>query len=265
MLKRIVVPGLFIGLVGSSGCLSLGKIMPGGLTAIEATAPEKLELPPKEGAKACVATAEMLEKDGKLFEAAALYDRARTLDSAYETLTHRLAVLHDSQGAFVQADIEYQRALELAPNNPDLWNDFGYSHYCRGNWAQAEEALRKTLAIKPDHKRACVNLGLVLVQAGRPDESYKAFTKVVPPAQAHCNIGFALAAKGEMAEAIHQYKIALELAPDLQLAQAALNKLQAPPGAKAKAGPQTAASDERPRRVTPDLSALEPFPMPRLQ
>ena len=262
MLKRIVVPGLIFGLVGSGGCLSLGKIMPGGLTAVEATAPEKLELPPKEGAKACVATAEMLEKDGKLFEAAALYERARTLDSANETLTGRLAVLYDSQGAFVQADVEYQRALELTPNNPDLWNDFGYSHYCRGHWAQAEDALRKTLAIKPDHKRAWTNLGLVLVQAGRPDESYDAFRKVVPPAQAHCNLGFALAAKGETAEAIHQYQIAIELAPDLQLAQAALSKLQSPPGPKATAGPRTTATDERPRRVPPDLSTLEPFQVP---
>ena len=263
MLKRIFVPGLLVGLVGSGGCLSLGKLVPGGLTAVEATAPEKLELPPKEGAKACVATAEMLEKDGKLFEAAALYDRARTLDSSFETLTRRLAVLYDSQGAFVQADVEYQRALELTPNNPDLWNDFGYSHYCRGNWAQAEEALRKTLALKPDHKRAWTNLGLVLVQAGRPDESYEAFTKVVPPAQAHCNLGFALAAKGESAEAIHQYRIALELAPDLQLAQAALSKLESPPGPKTKAGPRVSSgADERPRRQPPDLSAMEPFQVP---
>jgi Tfp pilus assembly protein PilF len=262
MLKRIVVPGLLIGLVGSSGCLSLGKFVPGGLTSVEATAPEKLELPPKEGAKACIATAEMLEKDGKLFEAAALYDKARSLDSANETLTRRLAVLYDCQGAFPQADAEYQRALELAPNNPDLWNDFGYSHYCRGNWVQAEEALRKALAIKPDHKRAWTNLGLVLVQAGRPEESYEAFTKVVPPAQAHCNLGFALAAKGESAEAIHQYQLALELAPDLQLAQAALSKLQSPPGPKAKAPARTAATNERTPRVPPDLSTLEPFQVP---
>lgn len=262
MFKRMIVPGLLIGFVGSSGCLSLGKFAPGGLSAVEVTAPEKLELPPKEGAKACVAAAEMLEKDGKLFEAAALYDRARSLDSAYETLTRRLAVLYDCQGSFVQADAEYQRALELAPNNAELWNDYGYSHYCRGNWVQAEEALRKALANKPDHKRAWINLGLVLAQAGKPDESYAAFTKAVPPAQAHCNLGFALAAKGETAEAIHQYRIALELAPDLQLAQAALNKLQSPPGPKSKMGPQASTGDQRPRRAPADLSMMEPFPLP---
>ena len=80
--------------------------------------------------------------------------------------------------------------------------------------------------------------------------------------QAHCNLGFALAAKGETAEAIHQYQIALELAPDLQLAQAALSKLQSPPGPKAKASARTAAIDERPRRAPPELSELEPFQAP---
>jgi tetratricopeptide (TPR) repeat protein len=263
MLKRLVAPGLVIGLIGSGGCLSLRNMVPGGLTAVEATAPEKLELPPKEGAKACVATAEMLEKEGKLFEAAALYERARGLDSAYETLTRKLAVLYDCQGAFGQADAEYQRALEQSPANADLWNDYGYSHYIRGNWAQAEAALRKSLAIKQDHKRAWTNLGLVLVQSGRVDESYDAFTKVVPPAQAHCNLGFALAAKGEKGEAIHQYRIALELAPDLQLAQAAIVKLQTSPGPKPKAGPTMATvHDERSRRQAPDPSPLEPFQVP---
>jgi Type II secretion system (T2SS), protein F len=44
MLKRILVPALLFGLVASSGCLSLGKAIPGGMSAVEATAPEKLEL-----------------------------------------------------------------------------------------------------------------------------------------------------------------------------------------------------------------------------
>ncbi|HVK12749.1 MAG TPA: tetratricopeptide repeat protein, partial [Gemmataceae bacterium] len=221
-------------------CLSSGRPAAPGLAAVggDPSAPEKLELPPPDGAKACLATAELLEKDGKLLEAAALYERARALDPANEAVTRRLAVLYDCQGAFVRADAEYDRALAAAPGDADLWNDFGYSHYCRGNWDRAEQAYRKAVELKPDHKRAWVNLGLALAQQGRPEESFDAFTKVVPAAQAHCNLGFVLAARGKTGDAMHEYRRALELSPDLAIARAALVKLDAPRPAKKAAVPE---------------------------
>jgi tetratricopeptide (TPR) repeat protein len=260
MLQRFVRAGVVLALVGSSGCLSLGKSTPPGVAAVagDPTAPEKLELPPADGARACLATAEMLEKEGKLLEAAALYERARALDPANEAVTRRLAVLYDCQGAFVRADAEYDRALAASPGDADLWNDLGYSHYCRGNWARAEEAYRKALELKPDLKRAWVNLGLTLAQLGRPEESFEAFTKVVPAAQAHCNLAFALAARGKTADAMHEYRKALELAPDLAIARAALVKLEAPRPAKK---PVAAAEKPEPKSSRP-LPELEPVEAP---
>jgi Tfp pilus assembly protein PilF len=259
MLKRFVRAGALLALAGSSGCLSLGKPASPGLAQVgDPSAPEKLELPAADGARACLATAEMLEKDGKLLEAAALYERARNLDPANDGLTRRLAVLYDRQGAFVRADVEYDRALALSPGDADLWNDFGYSHYCRGNWDRAEQAYRKALELKPDLKRAWVNLGLTLAQLNRPEESFDAFTKVVPPAQAHCNLGFVLAARGKTADAMHEYRTALELAPDLALARAALVKLDAPRPAKKVA----AKPDEKPARPPEPVAKTEPIELP---
>jgi Tfp pilus assembly protein PilF len=234
MRTRWLGAGLAAVLVCTTGCLSGGKTTDiFGRPVADAKSPEKLELPPKEGAKARLATAEMLEKSGKLLEATILYEGARALDPEYgQQVSRRLAVLYDCQGMFVQADAEYRKALETAPKDADLWNDYGYSHYCRGNWEQAEEALRHALASNPAHKRAWTNLGLTLAQAGRYEESFEAFTKVVPPAQAHCNVAFALATQGKTADAIHEYRKALQLAPDLKLAQAAVAKLQAPKGPK---------------------------------
>lgn len=262
MLKRFVRVGFVLALAGNGGCLSLGITSPPGSAQVAAdpSAPERLELPAKDGAKACLATAEMLEKDGKLLEAAGLYERARALDPANEAVTRRLAVLYDCQGAFVRADAEYTRALAVSPGDADLWNDFGYSHYCRGNWDRAEEAYRKALELKPELKRAWVNLGLTLAQLGRPEESYDAFTKAVPPAQAHCNLAFALAARGKAADAIHEYRKALELAPDLAVARAALVKLDAPRPSKAKA--EAAKPADQPVRKPDPLPDLDPFEVP---
>lgn len=188
---------------------------------------EKLQLPPKEGAKACVAAAEVLEKGEKYTEAVALYERARATDSAYAYVGRRLAVLYDRTGNFPKADEEYTKALKASPKDADLLNDYAYSHYLRGNWEATEEHCRKALDVQPEHKRAWMNLGLALAQLGRTEESFEAFTKVVPPAQAHCNIGFALAARGQTTDAIIAYRQAIRLAPELQIAHAAIAKLDA--------------------------------------
>jgi Flp pilus assembly protein TadD len=263
---RFILSGLLAAL--ASGCFTLGKTIPTGEQASDLKAPEKLQLPPRDGARACLATAEMLEKNGNLLEATALYDRARSLDPAYESVSRRLAVLYDCQGAFVQADAEYQRALQFAPHDSDLWNDYGYSLYCRGNWEEAEHAFRQSLGIKTDNKRAWVNLGLTLAQAGRTNEGYEAFTRAVPPAQAHCNLGFIFATQGRKADALREYELALALAPDLQVAQAAITKLRSAespvPARPAKPTPARApAVEDRKREPKPKDSPPEaPIELP---
>lgn len=233
MLRRLMYGAMLTSISLSTGCFSLTKSgpLPGIASTDEASAPEKLELPPQEGARACFATAEMLEKTGKSPEAVAMYDRARTLDpSLNATAARRMAVIYDGVGAFSKSDDEYRIALAAMPNDADLWNDFGYSHYSRGNWTTAEEAFRRSLQNNDQLKRAWVNLGLTLAQLDQPEESLQAFAHAVPKEQAHCNLAFVLAARGKTPAAIREYKKALEIAPDLQLARAAVAKLSVSPG-----------------------------------
>ena len=130
-----------------------------------------------------------------------------------------------------------------------------------GNWDRAEQTYRKALELKPDLKRAWVNLGLTLAQLGRPEESFDAFTKAVPPAQAHCNLGFALAARGKTADAIHEYRKALELSPDLTVARAALVKLDAPrPAKKVAAKPDDKLT--KPAQKPEPVAKTEPIELP---
>ncbi|MCE9530045.1 MAG: tetratricopeptide repeat protein [Planctomycetes bacterium] len=225
-----------LGLFGTALCISAGCLGidrktfdPGSLKVnSEMESPQKMELPTKEGAKACLATAQMLEKSGKNPEAIALYEKARTSDPSHKNVCRRLAVLYDRQGEFEKAEIEYNKAIALFPRDANLLNDAGYSNFCRGNWTLAEDYLRQAIEIDPDMKRAWTNLGMVQVHQGKVSAAYETFLHAVPEPQARCNLAFAFILMGNQKDAIAQYRLALELDPNLQIARDALTKLENP-------------------------------------
>jgi Tfp pilus assembly protein PilF len=228
--SRFVLAG-FVAACLSSGCVTT---QPDGFDsrlglADESDANKKLELPAKDAARACLATAQLLDKQGKCAEAAFEYEKAIANDqSLNKTVCRRLAVIYDHLGDFAKADREYEKALALHPKDAALLNDVGYSHYLRGDWTLAEDYLRQAVSINPGHKTAWINLGMTLVQRNQLDQAFEAFNHAVPEPEAHCNIAFAYSLAGKHQEAIREYRRALELAPDLEKARAALLKLEHP-------------------------------------
>ena len=99
------------------------------------------------------------------------------------------------------AEAAYAQALQAAPRDADLLNDVGYFHYECGDPKRAEDSLRQALEIDPKHRRAWINLGLVLGEQRRYDESYEAFARVLTPAEARSNVGVILARQGRHDEA----------------------------------------------------------------
>ena len=103
---RLLLANLFLASV-SSGCLSTkpqSDFTPSAQAYGEPDANSKLELPPKESARACLAAAQMLEKKGQSREAAFEYEKARANDSSLnKTVCRRLAVLYDRLGDFEKA------------------------------------------------------------------------------------------------------------------------------------------------------------------
>ena len=86
---------------------------------------------------------------------------------------------------------------------------------------QFDEAIahyRKALEIKPDNAEAHDNLGIALAGRGQVDEAiahYRKALEIKPDfAEAHNNLGIALAGRGQLDEAIAQYRKALEIKPD---------------------------------------------------
>ncbi len=210
------------------GCRTapVGTFPPLAQSPGERTAAKTPNLSPQQTAKLALETAIQMEKSGHLKVAAEQYEKARQLNPKLTEVAHRLAVLYDRQGEFKQAAAEYKKAVEARPKDADLLNDLAYHYYQRGDWVLAEASLRKALAVNPKHERAWINLGMTLAQEDKVQEAFKAFTKVVSPAEAKSNLGMILAQNGKNGAAKQAFRESLEMEPDAPATRAALAQLE---------------------------------------
>ena len=167
------------------------------------------------------------------------------LNAADEALAHRrIASALDRLGQFRQSEAHYQKAQKLAPKDPKVWNDAGYSYYLQGRWAEAERSLRTAMKLAPDDARVRTNLGMTLAAAGKTEEALPLLSTNQGDAIGHANLGYLLASTGQYERARQEYQAALSMRPDLAAG---------PPGAGAArppgAGDRGAAAD-RDRRAT---------------
>ena len=120
-----------------------------------------------------------------------------------------------------------RRPLKLDPNNPEIHCDRGYSFYLQSRWAEAEQSLRRAIALRADHRRSHINLGLVLARDARPDQALEEFRKGgCGAAAAHTNLAFALTMDSRWVEAREQYRLALVAGPGLEPARTRLRELE---------------------------------------
>jgi len=146
--------------------------------------------------------------------------------SADEALAHRrIGNALDRLGRFAQAEVHYKKALRLSPRDPKVWNDTGYSYYLQGRWADAERTFKSGSRLAPEDVKLKTNLGLTLAAAGRTKEALPLLSQYSGDAIGHANLGYLLAATGQIELARQQYLQALALRPSLALARRALAQL----------------------------------------
>ncbi|MBV8126666.1 MAG: tetratricopeptide repeat protein [Planctomycetaceae bacterium] len=156
--------------------------------------------------------------------------------SADEALAHRrIGNALDRLGRFAQAEMHYKKALKLSPRDPKIWNDAGYSYYLQGRWADAERTFKSGSRLAPEDVKLKTNLGLTLAAAGRTKEALPLLSQYSGDAIGHANLGFLLAATGQVELARQQYLQALALRPSLALARRALAQLDRAQDAEAVA------------------------------
>lgn len=169
--------------------------------------------------------ARLSERHGQEGTAQRIYDHILIEDPSNSVALHRTGVLAARSGRIDQAMEKFQAALAVDSNNAELLADIGYAYYLQDDLPTAEQKLREAIELDQDQKSAHNNLGLVLAQQGRWDESLSHFKSAVGDAEAHANLAFAQSQMGEVDLAETNFHLALDINPKLQTAAEGLVQL----------------------------------------
>ncbi|MGR0184781.1 tetratricopeptide repeat protein [Azospirillum aestuarii] len=110
-------------------------------------------------------------ESGRLAEAEILYGRILDADPHQATALHLLGVLYGQTDRPKLAAALFVGAIGLVPDNPGLRYDLARVRLILEDGEGAVAALRRTLALQPDHAAALFQLALACRGDGRHDES----------------------------------------------------------------------------------------------
>jgi tetratricopeptide (TPR) repeat protein len=192
-------------------------------------------------------------EEGRLAEAAQLYEAALRLDPRHARAHYNLGLVRlrsgriDAAVGYFAAAIEeqpdfaeahnaagialrmlgrheeaiahYQKALAVKPDYAEAENNLGTALRTLERWEEAAAHYRKALALKPDYFDAESNLGAVSRARGHYEDAAAHYRKALAlrpdSAVAHGNLGAVLQLIGRHEEALAAFDKALELQPDL--------------------------------------------------
>lgn len=122
------------------------------------------------------------------------------------------------RGQYEAAIAEWQRALELSPEDDRAHNNAGLLLASVGRFDEAVPHFEKALKVNPAYPDAHSNLGVALAGMGKLDEAIAEFEKALEvnpgSAEAHNNLGRVLVREGKLDDAITHYQKAVEITPD---------------------------------------------------
>jgi tetratricopeptide (TPR) repeat protein len=163
-------------------------------------------------------TAELLNKQDRLIEAARYYQRVVELDPSLSNVRLKLAAVQHRRGRTVSALSQLAQILQDDAQHEPARLMASRILAEDGQTDQAEAQLRLILETNPDSIDARTNLGVVLSLAGKLDAAISEFREVLKSrndADAHFNLAHALVQRGESKLAEDHFAEAFRLRPDL--------------------------------------------------
>jgi tetratricopeptide (TPR) repeat protein len=160
------------------------------------------------------------KQTGDLDAARHWFERALALDPESSVVVHYLGEVLYNQGRNEEARVALQRAIERNPDNPDAHYLLGFVLGDMGRHDEAREATRKAIQLNPALSRAQANLSLdrydpqkyEALVPGRAERRSAQLQSVADTdgGLAHFNLGTAFRQKGYLAEALREYRLALD-------------------------------------------------------
>ena len=127
---------------------------------------------------------------GQLKKALNVVQRAQRPDQPDWRLHSAAGAIMDQLGNPKLARVEYEKALDLRPNEPSVLSNMGMSYLLTGNLKQSESYLRKAINQRNADSRVRQNLALVIGLQGRFKEAETVAAGELPPEQAQQNVAF---------------------------------------------------------------------------
>ena len=130
---------------------------------------------------------------------------------------HRLNAVIDAQANdHKQAAQEYEMAIKMAPNQPELYEGLGWEYQALGEIPQAQQAFAQQLKLTPGNPIAMYNLACAEVENEQSKPALPLLETVVKiyksPTDADYYLGRALALEGRNDEAVKEFERATQVA-----------------------------------------------------
>lgn len=185
-----------------------------------------------QGVDLKLALASLYARDQREDDAIRVVREVIEKDPKSEQAHYALALIYDQGKKQDQALAQMQKVMALNPENAGALNYVGYSWAERGvRLDEAEEFIRRAVALKPEDGFIRDSLGWVFYQKGRYDEAVKELKEAArladndPVILEH--LGDAYLKTNERSRALDAYESALEKHPTAEIAPKLREKIQA--------------------------------------
>jgi Flp pilus assembly protein TadD/peroxiredoxin len=171
-------------------------------------------------------------QQGLADEAIRDFQQSLDLRPNYTIALLNLGNLYRHQGIFDKAQDLFSRALQFQSDDAEANYSLGMLYAQQNQLKQASDYLQKAAALRPGYPEALNNLGVVYVRTGdydRAEEQFKTCIRLTPSFdQSYFNLAQLYAIRHEKQQAIQTLQQLLELQPQNQAAQRALEMLSRP-------------------------------------
>lgn len=190
----------------------------------------------KDPTRTHLAYAHLQEHSGNLTDARESYEIALKTDAKSVDAVLGLARLDQLAGRDRDAELQYRKALQMAPDNPQVLESFGHFLVTQNQNDEAIRLLERAVQTDPQNRKLRYKLAVALAQSGDIRKAEPHFVEALGDAEADYNIGLIQFEKGQVAEAERRFQRAILRKPSLVQAQQWLDEIRAERGKSAVAG-----------------------------